>query len=75
MLSAVIRSNSFLQVTKLQIQHNHELDPNISRFMQAYKSVRSTIKRRLEAHDIAEIKLSKSIILLEVQVEDLVELS
>ncbi|KAG8647510.1 hypothetical protein MANES_09G081652v8 [Manihot esculenta] len=48
-------------------EHNHELDPHMSRFMHAHKSVSSIIKRRLKAHDIAGIRPSKSVRLLEVQ--------
>ncbi|XP_021623857.1 protein FAR1-RELATED SEQUENCE 5-like [Manihot esculenta] len=66
-LSAILRSNGFWQVTKLQTEHNHELDPHMSRFMHAHKSVSSIIKRRLKAHDIAGIRPSKSVRLLEVQ--------
>ncbi|XP_057994419.1 protein FAR-RED IMPAIRED RESPONSE 1-like [Hevea brasiliensis] len=66
-LSAILKSNGFWQVTKLQTQHNHELDPNMSRFMRAHSSIPSAIKRRLEAHDIAGIRPSKSVRLLEVQ--------
>lgn len=47
----------------------------MSRFMKAYKSLSPVIKRRLEAHDIAGIRPSKSIRLLEVQAKDPEQLS
>ncbi|XP_021689522.2 protein FAR-RED IMPAIRED RESPONSE 1-like [Hevea brasiliensis] len=48
-------------------QHNHELDPNMSKFMRVHRSIPLAIKRRLEAHNIAEIRPSKSVRLLKVQ--------
>uniref|UniRef100_A0A2C9W0K6 FAR1 domain-containing protein n=1 Tax=Manihot esculenta TaxID=3983 RepID=A0A2C9W0K6_MANES len=66
-LSAILRCNSFWQVTKLQTEHNNELDSHMSKFMRAHKSVPLVIKRRLEAHDIVGIRSSKNVRLLEVQ--------
>lgn len=60
-LSVILRSNGYWQVTKLQIEHNHELDPNMSRFMRAHKSLSPILKKMLKAHDIIGIGPSKSL--------------
>ncbi|XP_057994369.1 protein FAR1-RELATED SEQUENCE 5-like [Hevea brasiliensis] len=67
-LSAFLRSIGLWQVTKLETRHNHDLDLNMARFM-------SSMKRKLEVHDIIGIRPNKCVRLLEVQVGELEKLS
>ncbi|XP_059310329.1 protein FAR1-RELATED SEQUENCE 8-like [Lycium ferocissimum] len=55
------------RVNKLVGDHNHPLDPKLSRFMPSHRDVSNSLKRHLVAHDIVGIRPSKSIRLLEVQ--------
>ncbi|PHT32393.1 hypothetical protein CQW23_28730 [Capsicum baccatum] len=53
-------------VTTVILEHNHELDPTLSRFL--HRKLSRTLKRSLVAHDIACLRPSKSIRFLEVEV-------
>ncbi|XP_031258569.1 protein FAR-RED IMPAIRED RESPONSE 1-like [Pistacia vera] len=66
-LSMVLRSNGKWQVTKVQTNHNHDLDPSICRLMARHKNLNLEVRRNLEANDIAGIRPCKSIRLLEIQ--------
>ncbi|KAF3674456.1 hypothetical protein FXO37_06391 [Capsicum annuum] len=48
-------------------EHNNELEPGLSRFMPCHRELSRTLKRSLVAHDIAGLRPSKSIRLLEVE--------
>ncbi|XP_058006730.1 protein FAR-RED IMPAIRED RESPONSE 1-like [Hevea brasiliensis] len=58
---------SAVNISKVISSHNHELEPSMSRLMVAHRSLNMDMKRRLEANDIAGIRPTKSIRLLEVQ--------
>lgn len=67
-LSAILRENGMWQVSKIVENHNHELDPSMSRFMLAHRSINLNMKRKLEAKNIAKTRPNKSVRPLEVQV-------
>ncbi|KAF3623533.1 hypothetical protein FXO38_30697 [Capsicum annuum] len=54
-------------VTKIILEHNHELEPALSYFFPCHKKLRRNVKRSLVAHDIAGLRPSKSIRFLEVE--------
>ncbi|PHU17900.1 hypothetical protein BC332_13595 [Capsicum chinense] len=54
-------------VTKVILEHNHELESALSRFLPCHRELSRTLKRSLVAHDIAGLRPSKSIRLLEVE--------
>ncbi|PHT60590.1 hypothetical protein CQW23_02953 [Capsicum baccatum] len=54
-------------VTKIILEHNHELEPALPDFFPCHKKLRRTVKRSLVAYDIAGLRPSKSIRLLEVE--------
>ncbi|KAF3645097.1 hypothetical protein T459_18837 [Capsicum annuum] len=54
-------------VTKVILEHNHELEPALSRFLPCHRELSKMVKRSLVAHDIAGLRPSKSIRLLEVE--------
>ncbi|PHU22903.1 hypothetical protein BC332_08010 [Capsicum chinense] len=56
-------------VTKVILEHNHELDPTLSYFLPSHRELSRVVKRSLVAHDIAGLRPSKSIRLLEVEDE------
>ncbi|KAM3357699.1 hypothetical protein P3S68_020630 [Capsicum galapagoense] len=56
-----------VEVTKIILEHNHELEPALSYFFPCHKKLRRTVKRSLVAHDITGLRPSKSIRLLEVE--------
>ncbi|KAK4361307.1 hypothetical protein RND71_020259 [Anisodus tanguticus] len=49
-------------------ENNHDLDARLSRFMTSHREMSRYLKSHLVAHDIAGLRPSKSIRLLEVQV-------
>ncbi|KAI5659678.1 hypothetical protein M9H77_28471 [Catharanthus roseus] len=59
-LSIILRDNSVWEVSKFIEEHNHELDPSMSRFMVAHRIIHTNVKRKLEANDMAGIMPSKS---------------
>ncbi|XP_012065921.1 protein FAR1-RELATED SEQUENCE 5-like [Jatropha curcas] len=65
-VSAVLRKNGFWEVTKINTYHNHELE-TMSSFMHGHRNLDSTMKRKLEANDIAGIRSCKSIKLMIVE--------
>ncbi|GFP97773.1 protein far-red impaired response 1 [Phtheirospermum japonicum] len=54
-------------VTRVFNNHNHALDPKMTRMMPSPRNLTLEMKRTLEANDIAGIRPSKSIRMLEVQ--------
>ncbi|KAI5674946.1 hypothetical protein M9H77_05896 [Catharanthus roseus] len=60
-------NNGMWQVSKVVEQHNHKLHPSMSRFMLLHRSLSSNMKRKLEMHDTARLRPSKSVRILEVQ--------
>ncbi|KAM3356277.1 protein FAR1-RELATED SEQUENCE 5-like [Capsicum galapagoense] len=48
-------------------EHNHELEPALSRFLPCHRELSRTVKKSLVAHNIAGLRPSKSIRLLEVE--------
>ncbi|KAK4347363.1 hypothetical protein RND71_033702 [Anisodus tanguticus] len=54
------------RVTKVAGEHNHALYVRLSHFMPSHREVSQSLKRHLVAHDIAGLRPSKSIRLLEV---------
>ncbi|KAF3659350.1 hypothetical protein FXO37_14022 [Capsicum annuum] len=54
-------------VTKVILEHNHELEPALSHFLPFHRELSRMVKRSLVAHDIAGLRPSKSIRLLEVK--------
>ncbi|KAM3397793.1 hypothetical protein P3S68_001306 [Capsicum galapagoense] len=54
-------------VTRVILEHNHELEPALPRFLPCHRELSRTLKRSLVAHDIAGLRPSKSIRLLEVE--------
>ncbi|PHT35717.1 hypothetical protein CQW23_23417 [Capsicum baccatum] len=52
-------------VTMVILEHNYELDPALSRFLPYHRELNKTLKRSFVAHDIAGLRHSKSIRLLE----------
>ncbi|KAM3382721.1 hypothetical protein P3S68_008296 [Capsicum galapagoense] len=48
-------------------EHNHELQPELSHFLPCHRELSRTLKRSLVAHDIAGLRPSKSIRLLEFE--------
>ena len=55
------------RVTTVMIEHNHDLQPFLSRFFVFHMKISKVLKQNRKAHDIAGIKPAKSIRLLEVQ--------
>ncbi|KAF3628622.1 hypothetical protein FXO38_28138 [Capsicum annuum] len=51
----------------LVVEHNHELDPALSPFLPCYRELSRTLKRILVAYNIAGLRPSKSISILEVK--------
>ncbi|PHT67680.1 hypothetical protein T459_27167 [Capsicum annuum] len=56
-----------VEVTKVILEYNHELEPALSYFLPCHRELSRTVKRSLVAHDIAGLRPSKSIRLLEVE--------
>ncbi|PHT60814.1 hypothetical protein T459_25044 [Capsicum annuum] len=54
-------------VTKVILEHNHELEPALSHFLPFHRELSRMVKRSLVAHDIAGLRPSKRIRLLEVK--------
>ncbi|KAF3614284.1 hypothetical protein FXO37_36009 [Capsicum annuum] len=57
-----------VEVTKVILEYNHELEPALSYFLPCHRELSRTVKRSLVAHDIAGLRPSKSIRLLEVAI-------
>ncbi|XP_059310744.1 protein FAR1-RELATED SEQUENCE 6-like [Lycium ferocissimum] len=55
------------RVTRVESEHNHVLDARLSRFMPSHREMSRRLKRQLVAHDIAGLRPSKSIRVLEVE--------
>ncbi|XP_031251692.1 protein FAR1-RELATED SEQUENCE 6-like [Pistacia vera] len=66
-LNAVLKSNGKWQVTKVQTNHNHDLDTSMCRLMAGHKNLNPEVRRNREANDIAGFRPCKSTRLLEVQ--------
>ncbi|KAF2299297.1 hypothetical protein GH714_031377 [Hevea brasiliensis] len=66
-INATLKDNGLWVVGRVVTNHIHQLDPSMSRFMARHKCLSNGVKRSLEANDIAGIRPSKSIRLLEVQ--------
>ncbi|XP_058006852.1 protein FAR-RED IMPAIRED RESPONSE 1-like [Hevea brasiliensis] len=47
-INAILRENGMWQISKVISSHNHELEPSMSRFMVAHRSLNMDMKRRLE---------------------------
>ncbi|KAM3205141.1 hypothetical protein P3L10_028551 [Capsicum annuum] len=54
-------------VTTAILEHNHKLDPTLSHFLPCHRELSRTLKRSLVTHDIAGLRPSKSIRLLEIE--------
>ncbi|KAF2316219.1 hypothetical protein GH714_041560 [Hevea brasiliensis] len=63
------------QITKIISEHNHDMDPSMSRFMDGHGKITPNMKRVLEANDICGIRPCKSIRMPEVKVSGLENLS
>ncbi|KAF2284221.1 hypothetical protein GH714_019967 [Hevea brasiliensis] len=66
-INATLKDNGLWVVGRVVTNHIHQLDPSMSRFMAHHRCLSNGVKRSLEANDIAGIRPSKSIRLLEVQ--------
>ncbi|KAF2288837.1 hypothetical protein GH714_016489 [Hevea brasiliensis] len=67
-VNAILKDNGMWQVTKIISEHNHDMDPLMSRFMAGHRKITPNLKRILKANDICGIRPCKSIRILEVQV-------
>ncbi|KAK9125218.1 hypothetical protein Scep_014064 [Stephania cephalantha] len=54
-------------VSKVVVEHNHELIPDLSFFMRGHRELNAHMKRQLQANERACIRPSKSIIMLQIQ--------
>ncbi|XP_031250552.1 protein FAR1-RELATED SEQUENCE 5-like [Pistacia vera] len=66
-LSVILRPKGKWQVTKIQTNHNHDLDPSMCRLMEGHMNLNHEVRINLEANDIVGIRPCKSNRLLEVQ--------
>ncbi|KAH0669967.1 hypothetical protein KY285_024117 [Solanum tuberosum] len=66
-VNCVVLPDGSCRVTTVTTEHNHELQPSLTRFFGCHRKISKALKRNLEAHDIAGIRPAKSIRLLEVQ--------
>ncbi|KAK4340025.1 hypothetical protein RND71_041487 [Anisodus tanguticus] len=66
-INVVLMDDGSWRVTKVVGEHNHALDTALSRFIPSHRKVSKSLKRQLVAHDIAGLRPSKSIRLLEVK--------
>ncbi|XP_060182171.1 protein FAR1-RELATED SEQUENCE 8-like [Lycium barbarum] len=66
-VNAILMHNGSWSVSKVNRVHNHRFYYGLSRFMPSHRDVSKSLKRHLVAHDIAGLRPSKSIRLLEVQ--------
>ncbi|KAF3626031.1 hypothetical protein FXO38_29489 [Capsicum annuum] len=62
-----VMNDSSCVATKVILEHNHELKPALSHFFPCHRELSRTVKRSLVAYDIAGLRSSKSIRLLEVE--------
>ncbi|KAK9160123.1 hypothetical protein Syun_006464 [Stephania yunnanensis] len=67
MVRAVRQGDNCWSVSKVVVEHNHELIPNLSRFMRGHRKMSVHMKRQLDANGIAGIKPCKSIRMLQIQ--------
>ncbi|XP_060202792.1 protein FAR1-RELATED SEQUENCE 5-like [Lycium barbarum] len=65
--AVVMVDGSSWRVTRVESEYNHVLDARLSRFMPSHREMSRSLKRQLVAHDIACLRPSKSIRLLEVE--------
>ncbi|KAF2300016.1 hypothetical protein GH714_006741 [Hevea brasiliensis] len=65
-INATLKDNGLWVVGQVVTDHIHQLDPSMSRFMTPHKCLSNDVKRSLVANDIAGIRPSKSIRMLEV---------
>ncbi|KAF2289534.1 hypothetical protein GH714_036994 [Hevea brasiliensis] len=70
-ISDTLLDNGLWVVGRVITNHVHQLDPSMSRFMARHRCLSNDVKRSLEANDIARIRPSKGIRLLEVQSDGL----
>ncbi|KAK9121232.1 hypothetical protein Syun_018849 [Stephania yunnanensis] len=54
-------------VSKMVVEHNHELIPDLSFFMRGHRELNARMKRQLQANGRAGIRPSKSIRMLQIQ--------
>ncbi|KAK9109957.1 hypothetical protein Sjap_018017 [Stephania japonica] len=54
-------------LSKVVVEHNHELIHNLSRFMMGHRKMSMHMKRQLDVNDIAGIRPCKSIRMLQIQ--------
>ncbi|KAK9163096.1 hypothetical protein Syun_003998 [Stephania yunnanensis] len=54
-------------VSKVVVEHNHELIPDLSFFMRGHRELNARMKRQLQANERANIRPSKSIGMLRIQ--------
>ncbi|WMV36044.1 hypothetical protein MTR67_029429 [Solanum verrucosum] len=66
-VNCVVMLDDSCRVTTIMTEHNHELQPSLSRFLSCHRKISKALKRNLEAHDIAGIRPAKNIRLLKVQ--------
>ncbi|KAK9092358.1 hypothetical protein Syun_027269 [Stephania yunnanensis] len=64
---AVRQGDNCWSVSKVVVEHNHELILNLSCFMRGHRKMSMHMKRQLDANDIAGIRPCKSIRMLQVQ--------
>ncbi|XP_057796703.1 protein FAR-RED IMPAIRED RESPONSE 1-like [Salvia miltiorrhiza] len=66
-INAIRRDSGKWEVSTVHLDHNHELDPNMSALMAGHRSLPMSVKRQLEANDIAGVPICKSVRLAQVQ--------
>ncbi|KAH6771945.1 hypothetical protein C2S51_010349 [Perilla frutescens var. frutescens] len=66
-LNAIQNDNGSWSISSVNHVHNHKLDPVNSVFMAAHRTLTVNMKRHLENNDIAGLRTSKSIRILQVQ--------
>ncbi|XP_056695702.1 protein FAR1-RELATED SEQUENCE 5-like [Spinacia oleracea] len=49
------------KITQVYVEHNHDMDPRNSRFLNAHRTVPSLLKRRFEMFDATGVKMRKVI--------------
>ncbi|XP_057808464.1 protein FAR-RED IMPAIRED RESPONSE 1-like [Salvia miltiorrhiza] len=65
-INAINKGDGIWMIGKVFNEHNHELEPEMSEFMPAHRHLSNELKRQLEAHDRARMRLSKSIRMMEI---------
>ncbi|XP_075107217.1 protein FAR-RED IMPAIRED RESPONSE 1-like [Nicotiana tabacum] len=65
-INGILKENGSLRVSKVVKKHNHQLEPALSRLMAGHRSLSKSLKRALIAKDIAGLRPSKNIRVVEV---------